>query len=201
MRSPFNFIVTPYNGRRYDNIKKIGDVDLITSASQEDHMASNRLATVVETPIVYDGEIKPGDTLVVHHNVFKFYNDMKGKQRSGKSFFKDDLFLVDDYQYYLYNSNKKWRSIDQFCFVKPVPKQDYYLDHNGKEQPLLGIVKYTNNLLISEGINEGDLVSFKPDSEYEFTIDGEKLYRVLTNSITIKLNGLEEDKIRDNKGS
>ena len=51
MRSPFNFIVRPYNGRRYDNIKKIGGIDFITSSSQEDHTVSNRYATVVATPI------------------------------------------------------------------------------------------------------------------------------------------------------
>ena len=41
----------------------------------------------VATPLGYDGEIVVGDLLLVHHNVFKFYNDMKGRQKSGKSFF------------------------------------------------------------------------------------------------------------------
>ena len=43
MRSPHYFIVTPINDRRYNNIKKIGDVELITSTSEEDHKASNGL--------------------------------------------------------------------------------------------------------------------------------------------------------------
>jgi len=76
MKSPFSFLVSPINNRRYNNIKKIGDVDFITSASEEDHKSSNRFATVKATPINYKGEIEVGDTLVVHHNVFKFYNDM-----------------------------------------------------------------------------------------------------------------------------
>lgn len=187
MRSPFNFIVKAHNGRRYDNIKSIGGIDFVTSASLEDHVVSNRYATVIETPIGYDGEIEKGDTLLVHHNVFKYYNDMKGRQKSGKSFFMDDLFLVDDYQYYLYQHNNKWKAVNEFCFVQPVEKEDYYIKSSGTEQPLIGVVKYTNNVLMSNGINEGDKVSFLPDSEYEFTVDGEKLYRVLTQSITIKL--------------
>lgn len=187
MKSPFNFIVRPYNGRRYDNVKEIGGVDFITSSSQEDHTVSNRYAEVIETPIGYKGEIVPGDTIIVHHNVFKYFYDMKGRQKSGKSFFKDDLFLVDDYQYYLYSSGDSWKAEDLFCFVKPLPKQEYYLKTSGTEQPLIGVIKYTNNKLLSLGINQGDTVSFIPDSEYEFDIDGEKLYRVLTNSITIKL--------------
>lgn len=184
MKSPFNFIVQPYNGRRYDNVKKIGDIDLITSTSQEDHTVSNRYATVVSTPIKYEGEIEPGDTLIVHHNVFKYFYDMKGQQKSGKSFLKDNLFLVDDYQYYMYKHNGVWKSKDEFCFIQPIEKGDFYLDSWGNEQPLMGRVKYTNNILLSYGIDSGDIVSFKPDSEYEFNIEGEKLYRVRTDWIT-----------------
>lgn len=187
MRSPFNFIVKPRGGRRYDNIKNIGGVDFITSTSQEDHKVSNRYATVVSTPIYYDGDISPGDTLIVHHNVFKYFYDMKGKQKSGKSHFKDDLFLVDDYQYFLYKHNGEWMAKDEFCFVKPIPKEEYYLEYSGTEQPLVGVIKHTNNKLLSMGVNIGDLVSFKPESEYEFDIDGEKLYRVFTDMITIKM--------------
>ena len=52
--------------------------------------------------------IEPGDTLLVHHNVFKFYNDMRGRQQSGKSYFKDDLFFIDDTQFFMYKKENKW---------------------------------------------------------------------------------------------
>ena len=42
------------------------------------------------------------------------------------------------------------------------------------------------------GLSEGDVVGFKPDSEYEFNIDGQKLYRILSNYITT--NYVEETK-------
>jgi hypothetical protein len=100
MKSPFYFIVKPYNDKRYDNTKKIGNVNFITSTSKEDHTSSNRYAIVVETPINYTGPVKPGDTLLVHHNVFKYYNDMQGREKSGKSFFKDDLFFIDNDQFF-----------------------------------------------------------------------------------------------------
>lgn len=184
MQSPYNFLVKPKSGRRYDNIKQLGGIDLIVSSSQEDHTVSNRYAVVVETPIAYNGEIEKGDTLLVHHNVFKYYYDMKGRQKSGKSYFMDDLFLVDDYQYYLYLHNGRWKSKDEFCFVKPIPKGQHYLYSPGIDQPLMGEVVYTNNILMKHGVSEGSIVSFLPDSEYEFEVDGQKLYRVLTNSIT-----------------
>jgi hypothetical protein len=184
MRSPFNFIVRPHNGRRYDNIKNVGGIDLITSTSQEDHTTSNRYATVVSTPINYSGDIEPGDTLIVHHNVFKYYYDMKGRQKSGRSFIKDDLFLVDDFQYYMYKRNDVWKSKDEFCFIRPIPKEQIYIYSPGVEQPLMGEIVYTNNILLSYGLDVGDVVSFRPDSEYEFNINGEKLYRVRTDWIT-----------------
>ena len=187
MKSPFYFIVKPKDNRRYDNTKKIGNIDFITSTSKEDHIASNRYAIVVETPINYTGPIKKGDTLLVHHNVFKYYNDMKGVERSGKSFFKDDLFFIDDDQFFMYKHNNVWNSHSKYCMIKPIPKKEYYLKSHEEEEPLIGLVKYPNKYLISKGINKGDKVSFKPENEYEFIVDGEKLYRMFDHQITLSL--------------
>ena len=57
MQSPFSFIVRPVSGKRYDNVKKIGDLDFLISVSKEDHKASNRYGQVVSVPIGYRGEI------------------------------------------------------------------------------------------------------------------------------------------------
>ena len=61
MRSPYDFIVKPIDGRRYDNTKEIGGVELITSTSDEDHTSANRFGEVIATPIGYEGPIKIGD--------------------------------------------------------------------------------------------------------------------------------------------
>ncbi|MHA1289587.1 MAG: hypothetical protein ACTSPB_19550 [Candidatus Thorarchaeota archaeon] len=187
MKSPFYFITRAYNGRRYDNVKSIGGIDFITSTSEEDHKASNRYAEVIETPLGYEGPIRSGDTLLVHHNVFKFYNDMKGRQQSGKSFFKDDLFFIDEEQFFMYKQDDEWHSYDRYCFVKPVPTSESYIFKPFSEEPLVGIMKYPNDYLKSKGISSGDMVCFKPESEYEFDVDGEKLYRMYDHQITIKM--------------
>ena len=72
MKSPYLFITTPLDNKRYNNTKNIGGVDFITSTSEENHKASNRIAEVVATPIVYDGPIKPGDKLLVHQMFLNF---------------------------------------------------------------------------------------------------------------------------------
>ena len=159
----------------------------ITSVSEEDHTASNRFATVVETPINYNGPIVKGDTLLVHHNVFKFYNDVKGRRKSGRSYLKENLFLVDSEQFFMYKNNNKWMAWGKYCFIKPVDIKDSYIFKAGGEEPLFGIVKYINQELIDLGVKEGDEISFSPDSEYPFTIDDEKLYRMFTNNITMVL--------------
>lgn len=185
MRSPFYFIAKPMKGKRYDNTKEIGGIEIILSTSEEDHKFSNRYAEVVELPLGYEGPILPGDTLIVHHNAFKFYNDIKGRRRSGKSFFKDDLFFIEPDQFFMYKQDGQWKSYDRYCFVKPIPAIDSYIKKPFSEEPLMGIMKYPNEYLLSQGVKAGDTVCFAPESEYEFTVDGEKLYRMYDHQISI----------------
>jgi hypothetical protein len=187
MKSPFYFITKPLEGKRYNNTKNIGGIEFIVNTSEEEHKFSNREAVVVETPLGYTGPIEPGDILLVHHNVFKFYNDMKGRRKSGKSFFKEDIFLIEYDQFFLYKKKDKWFAHDRYCFVKPIPAIDSYIKKPFSEEPLMGIMKYPNEYLVSQGVNAGDSIVFGPDSEYEFNVDGEKLYRVFDHQITIKL--------------
>ena len=60
-----------------------------------------------------------------------------------------------------------------------------------KEQPLVGVLKHTNKNLPKAN----SLVGFTPNSEYEFIIDNERLYRVRTKYISIKYEyeGKEEE--------
>ena len=187
MKSPFNFIVKPLKGKRYDNTKEIAGLELVVSTSEEDHKFSNRYAEVIETPIGYTGAIKSGDTLLVHHNVFKYYNDMKGRQKSGRSFFKDDLFFVDNDQFFMYKNEDGWNAHDRYCFIKPIKKEESFIFKNTIEEPLIGTMKYPNEYLMSKGVSAGDRVAFTPESEYEFTVDDEKLYRVYDHQLTMTL--------------
>tara|TARA_R110002153_G_scaffold99268_3_gene234805 strand:- start:786 stop:1346 length:561 start_codon:yes stop_codon:yes gene_type:complete len=186
MKSPFYFIARPEKGTRYNNVVNWEGIEFTTNTSEEEHKFSNRIAEVIELPIGYTGPIKIGYTLLVHHNVFKFYNDMRGRRKSGKSFFKDDLFFVDDQQFFMYNDGEKWNSYDRYCFVSPIPSEECYL-HKPTNEPLMGKMRYSNDYLTSRGIDEGTHVSFTPDSEYEFEVDGEKMYRIFDHQITLAL--------------
>jgi len=187
MQSPFDFIVKPVNGKRYDNTKEVGGIELIISTSEEDYRFSNRYAEVIEVPLRYEGPIQKGDTLLVHHNAFKFYNDMKGRQKSGRSFFRDDVFFIEPDQFFMYKRDGKWFPYSRYCFVRPIAAIESYIKKPFTNEPLMGEMVYPNEYLISKGVKGGDKVCFKPDSEYEFKVDDETLYRIFDHQITIVL--------------
>ena len=70
MKSLYQFIVKPKK-ERYDNIRKVGDNQLIINSNIEDHRFVSKKAVVVSTPAAFDTDIKPGDDVYVHHNIFR----------------------------------------------------------------------------------------------------------------------------------
>jgi hypothetical protein len=178
MKSLYNFIVKPYKAR-YDNIRKIGDKTLIINTTIENHRFVSKEAVVVSVPAAFDSQIKPGDKVYVHHNLFRRWYDQKGNERNSSSYFKDDLYFASIDQIYMYNDKCHLN----YCFVKPV------LNNNNldviKEQPNVGIIKYTNSSLEAIGITPGTLVTFTPSSEFEFIIGEERLYCMKSNDIAI----------------
>jgi co-chaperonin GroES (HSP10) len=183
MRSVFSFIVKPV-GERYNNKVKVEDRELITNTSIEAFKAINNVAEVVALPIAYNTDIKVGDKVIIHHNVFRRFYDMKAKQKNSRSYFTEDLYFVEEDQIYLYGDTGKWKSFNDGCFVKPILNtSDLKLD---KEQKHIGILKYGNSSLNTLKITPGDLVGYKPYGEFEFIVDGERLYCMKSNDIVIK---------------
>ena len=190
MKSLYNFIIKP-NGERYNNKKKIGDKELILNAEIYHHQYVNREAIVLETPVINNTLIKKGDIIIIHHNVFRRWHNISGIEKNSKNWLKKGIYAIYEDQIFAYKRNKNWETLEGYCFVKPIHSKNKF--SNEKEQPLVGVMKYKDNNL--SNISNGDLVGFTPDSEYEFIINGERLYRVLTKEITIKYEykGQEEE--------
>jgi hypothetical protein len=178
VKSVYNFVVTP-KGERYNNKKKVGDSELILNTEVFNHQYINREAIVISTPIVGDTDIKSGDTVIVHHNVFRRWHNIKSIEKNSKSYFNESTYIISKDQIFLYKRNKEWIAPKGYCFVKPLKAQNPL--NIDLEKPLQGIVKYSDGT-----VEVDDLVGFRPSSEYEFIVDGERLYRVLSNFITIK---------------
>ena len=183
MKSLYKFIITPLN-RRYDNEIEVDGKKLIINSSVEEFTFISRQAKVVSIPTEYETKIKVGDTLIVHHNIFRRWFDQKGNERNSSSYFKEDLYFAQPDQIYLYKRNNKWKTFGDYCFVKPV-KNDNPLD-NVIDKKLVGILKYGNEYLTAQEVNPGDLISFPPKREWEFVVDKELLYCMKSTNIIIK---------------
>ena len=178
MRSIYGFVIEP-KGKRYNNTVKVGNVDLVVNTEVFNHQYVNREAVVLSTPRINNTDIKEGDTVLVHHNVFRRWHDVKGIERNSKSYFKNNQYIIQEDQIFLYKGNDDWKALPGYCFVQPLKAVDQF--NIESERPLLGIVKY------SDGVTEvGDLVGFDPVSTYEFVVDGVRMYRALSKFITIK---------------
>ncbi len=188
MRPLNTYLITPKEGR-YNNKKKIGDKELILNTEFSNHLFVSRSAIVLETPILCNTHIEKGDEIIVHHNIFRRWNDVKGIERNSKNHFKDDKYFCYPDQIFLYKSDDIWNAIHGFCFIKPLKNDNEYFI--GKEKALKGIVKYHDN---SGLIKIGDTIGFTPWSEYEFIINEERLYRVMTKEISIKYGYKKEEK-------
>ena len=178
MQSIFNFIVAPKHGRSTSK-KNIDGKELLLNTEVQNHHYTSRLGVVTNTPLAIDSEIKIGDEVIVHHNVFRRFRDIRGKEKNSKAYYRENAFFVQPDQIYAYKRNAGWQALDGYCFVKPIVAKETFDMHN--EQPAIGIVKYA-----SEGFKTGALVGFKPGMEYEFNIEGERLYRIPVNQITIE---------------
>ena len=178
MKSVHNFVVTP-KGERYNNTKKLDNGELILNTEIFNHQYVNREATVISTPIAGHTDIQAGDTVIVHHNVFRRWHNVKGIEKNSRSYFNESTYIISSDQIFLYKRDDKWIAPKGYCFVMPLKAENPL--NIDLEIPLQGIVKYSDGT-----VKVGDLIGFRPSSEYEFIVDGERLYRVLSNFITIK---------------
>jgi len=186
MKSVYNFVVAPLKSR-YNNTKQVGDKELIVNTKIFSHQYVSREAIVKHVPTVGETDIKVGDTVIVHHNVFRKWHNQHGVEKNSKGYIDENNYLVQPDQVFLHKKNG-WEAQKGYCFVSPI-KSTNKLSAD-KEKPLVGIVKYTDG-----SFKKSDLVGFTPNSEYEFIIEGQKLYRVLSKFITIKYEyqGNEEE--------
>tara|TARA_R100000995_G_scaffold71733_1_gene40399 strand:+ start:75 stop:665 length:591 start_codon:yes stop_codon:yes gene_type:complete len=181
MRTLYNFIIEPI-GDRYNNTKKIGDKELILNTEIFNHQYVNREAKVIALPKLLHTDIRVGDTVLVHHNIFRRWHDVKGVEKNSRDYIGSNLYSANQDQMFAYKKNNKWRALSGYCFVQPIESSDIF--NINKEKPLVGVIKYISDDI--DNIKVNDTVGFIPGSEYEFILSGKRLYRVLTKFITIK---------------
>ena len=178
MRPTFEYIVKP-KGSRYNNSKKVGDKELILNTEVFNHQYVNNEAIVVSTPLYNPNNLLEGDTILIHHNVFRRWHNMKGNEKNGRGFLNEGEYLVAQDQVYMYKRESDWFCLPGYTFVKPLrSNNDLSID---AERPLIGVVKYSDGTFLPT-----QLVGFSPGDEFEFVVNGERLYRVMNRFINIE---------------
>lgn len=194
MNSVYDFIVKPI-GNRYNNSKKINDKELLLNTSIEEFKFINKLAEVISIPLAFKTKIKKGDHVIIHHNVFRRYYDIKGQEKNSSKYFKEDLYFCQIDQIYLYKNKSKWKTFNDRCFLKPLVEKNDFKDT--KTKSLVGVLKYSNSSLEAIGLKTGDVLGFTPNSEFEFLIDDELLYCMKSNDIVLNY-GYQKNKTEYN---
>jgi len=194
MRSPFNYIIK--TEKRYNNKVDVDGVELVvnTEITERDAIFVNRIGRVVNTPLyTYGGGNSPdvGDEVVVHHNVFRRMVDHQQKEVNSGSYLGENEAIVFHDQIYAYKRKGKWHACEGYCFVEPRENEETFI--NGNVALLSGHMWLPDERLKSQGVEEGDLVGFTPNSEYEFYIDDKLYYRILSNHVY----GLKKDATKE----
>jgi len=178
MKPVYNFVIKP-NGERYNNSTRVGDKDLILNTEIFNHQYVNREGVIISSPIYNPHNLQEQDKVLVHHNVFRRWHNVKGIEKNARGYLEEDQYLVSEDQVFMYYRDNTWNAMPGFTFVKPLKSKDEYSLE--QERPLIGVVKYSDGTFLPT-----QLVGFRPSSEYEFIVDGERLYRVMNNFITIE---------------
>jgi hypothetical protein len=188
MQSVFNYLVTPQGGRTTGQTTIEGQ-ELLLNTELQNHEYSNRVGVILSLPLAKKHqELREGDEVILHHNVFRRFRDVRGEEKNSKSYLTEETYLAQPDQIYAYKRDGEWKALKGFCFVAPIKETKMFSIE--KEKPLIGVVKYCTC-----GLEVDNIVGFIPTSEYEFIIEGQRLYRVPTNSITINYGhkGNEEE--------
>ncbi len=93
MKSIHDFIVKPIEGR-YNNTVKVGDTDLIVNTRIEEFKSVSKVAEVVALPLSIKTDIKVGDKVIVHHNVFRSSMILEATRKTVEVLLKKICMLV-----------------------------------------------------------------------------------------------------------
>ena len=170
-----------------NEIKLKNGVSLILDTKFEPHKHRAFWGEVVELPLKGGGSVSIGDKLYFHHSIIFNENYQ----------IADDLFLVafdENGGYnslcYAYEHDGTIHTLGDFIFLTPPPKEEVKSESGlflGFEKKVedRGYIKYMNELGDELGVSIGDLVGFSPNSDCDFLINDEKLWRMRLQDLTV----------------
>lgn len=186
MTTPHLYLIQP-DGERYNNVKKIGGTELIinTTRDETDYKHTNRVGIVIAVPRA-KGCLEVGDKVIVHHNTFRKWFNVKGNLKDSANYVRKDQFNVGLDQIFAFKRGDiGWESLEDYCFIEADKEEgNAFLTAMRKEySETTGKVHIANRALKEQGVAEGDRVLFQEEAAYRFEIDGKMLYKMSTRNI------------------
>lgn len=185
IKSAFNFIVTPKDGKLLNDTTESGII-LHTMMGADDGRFLNRLADVEVAPTVNPTSAKDGDKLLVSHNTFRKWQDYGGELYHS-NMIEEGKYFVKPSGVYAYNRDGEWFSTNGWIFVDPVNHE--YKKLKGKEtlRPDKGTITFKIDPLYDTGeVEVGDFVTFRAGKFVTTIIDGKTYYRIMAKHILLK---------------
>ena len=101
MQGIFSFIVEPKESR-YTNIKETKNGKLILNTELQNYQYVSRHGIVKAIPLAKETLIQVGDEVIVHHNVFRRFHDIRGVEKNSRAYYDEKTYIVEDDQIFLY---------------------------------------------------------------------------------------------------
>ena len=100
MKSIFNFIVRPKTNRSTSS-KIIEGKELLLNTELQNHNYVSRQGIVLSKPLLGNTNIKKVDEVILHHNVFRRFYDVRGNEKIAKAISKKINTLLNRIKYML----------------------------------------------------------------------------------------------------
>ena len=180
-----NYLIVEVEEEYNNETKSENGFGFIVNTTIESVSNINRIAKVVKAPEYVI--LEEGDEVVLHHNILRLRNSVGGNVIKSNFYIGDNQYYVPLTEVFMYRRDGEWHPLDPYCFVKPIRGVDRegFSYKNGYKGNLdhVGEIIVVNKSLEQQGVKKGDIVAFSRDSEYEFNIDGDLLYKMSTKDI------------------
>lgn len=182
-----------------NSIELSGGTKLYVDPTFNQQKWSNRIGKVISKPIKIDSEIEKGDeVLIIDTVLFSRLDKKKGRVKSHflldeeKGWYRVPKGLIVMYR----KANKDWSCYLNNILLEPVfekketgsglviPDVTYQKEvryQNTKKQ--YGKVAFINSALRESGVKEGDIVYYRPDVDYKFSLEGKEYYHIQNEDV------------------
>lgn len=183
---PFNFIISPLDGKQYNNEIIVGGKKLLICNSIENYEDVQRIGVVQSIPKNYKGNVEIGDLVITQHNVFRILYSSKGIPLQSEHYIQENLFSVTPDLIYLIIRNGEFIATTDYVFIEPIVEETQWEGKKTLEN--IGIAKYINLEVEKSGVKVGDKIVFRKFANYLFEIFGENLYMMKNNRVLAVVN-------------